>query len=78
MKHALISPNEPRENGYRVAEVVDQTFEVNPTLFWVECVDDIVADVYYYDPATQQIVLIPVPPPPPEPEQPTATGAQEL
>ena len=78
MKHALISPNEPRENGYRVAEVVDQAFEVAPPLFWVECADDVVADVYYYDPATQQIVLIPVPEPEPEPEQPVTTGAQDL
>jgi hypothetical protein len=80
MKQALISPNEPRENGYRVAEVVEQPFEVNPVLFWVECADDVVADVYYYDPATQQIVLVPVPEPEPVPElvQPTTTGAQEL
>jgi hypothetical protein len=78
MKYALISSNEPRENGYRVAEVVDQTFKVNPILFWVDCADEVVADVYYYDPVTQEIILIPVPPPPPEPVQPTATGAQEL
>jgi hypothetical protein len=77
MKQALISPNEPRENGYRVAEVVAQSFEVAPPLFWVECADDVVADVYYYDPVTEQIVLIPVPEPV-EPVQPTTTGAQEL
>ena len=75
MKQALISPNEPRENGYRVAEVASQSFQVAAPLFWVACADDVQADVYFYDPATQQFVLIPVP----EPEnQPTVAGAQTL
>jgi hypothetical protein len=56
-KEALISPNEPRETGYRVAQVVDQyqTFEVGQPLFWVECADDVIADQFWYNPQTQTI-----------------------
>lgn len=66
MKEALISPNEPRETGYRVAQVVDQyqTFEVGQPLFWVECADDVVADQFWYNPDNQLIVPFPPPPPP--------------
>lgn len=53
--YALISPNEPRETGYRVAQVSETTFEIAPPLFWVECADDVVADQYWYDPTDQQI-----------------------
>ena len=56
-KEALISPNEPVETGYRVAQVVDQyqTFEVGQPLFWVECADNVVADQFWYNPQTQTI-----------------------
>ena len=38
------------EDTQRVAEVVadDSTFEVNPSLIWVDCPDDCVADTWYY------------------------------
>jgi len=64
-KQALISPNEPRESGYRVAQVVPdgQTFNVGEPLFWTPCADDVVADQFWYDPSTQLIV-----PNPPAPE----------
>lgn len=77
MKNALISPLEPRETGYRVAEVVDTPFEVAPPLFWVECADDIVADVYWYDPSNGTFALVPEPEPV-TPTQPTVDGAQTL
>ena len=76
MKEALISPNEPRETGYRVAEVCDVSFEVAPPLFWVACADDVVADEYWYDPTNQTIK--PIPQPEPAPDQPITTGAQTL
>jgi hypothetical protein len=60
MKNALISPIEPRETGYRVAEVVDQTFEVAQPLFWTPCTDDIVADQFWYDPTDQLIKPFPI------------------
>jgi hypothetical protein len=64
MKEALISPKEPRESGYRVAEVVNegQTFEVGGC-FWILCADDVVADQFWYDPTDELIkpnpILIP-------------------
>ena len=62
MKEALISPSEPRETGYRVAQVVDQyqTFEVGQPLFWVECADNVVADQFWYDPSDQLIKANPI------------------
>lgn len=64
---ALISPNETRETGYRVAQVEPdaQIFEVAQPLFWVSCADDVVADQFWYDPETQTIK--PMPQPDPEP-----------
>ena len=60
MKEALISPNEPRETGYRVAEVVDQgqTFEVGGC-FWTPCADDVLADQFWYDPNNETIKPFP-------------------
>lgn len=45
---ALISPTEPRESGFRVAEVSAQDFPVSDPLFWVDCPDTIVADEFWY------------------------------
>ena len=61
MKEALISPTEPRETGYRVAQVVDQyeTFEVGG-LFWTPCADDVVADQFWYDPSDKLIKPFPI------------------
>lgn len=62
MKEALISPNEPRETGYRVAQIVDkgQTFEVAPPLFWTSCADDVVQDQFWYDPSDELIKPFPI------------------
>ena len=61
MKKALISTIEPREAGYRVAEVVDQaqTFPVSNEMFWTDCADDVVQDQFWYDPTDQTIKAIP-------------------
>jgi hypothetical protein len=66
---ALIAPLEPRESGYRVAEVEpdNKVFEVAQPLFWVDCADDVVADYFWYDPQDQTIKPIPQPEPEPEP-----------
>jgi hypothetical protein len=61
MKQALISPNEPRETGYRVAQVETQSFEIASPMFWVECADDVVADSFWYDPSDDTIKPIPQP-----------------
>lgn len=60
---ALISTFEPRETGYRVAEVLEDNliFDVAPDLFWTDCADDVVADEFFYNPETSQILPIPKP-----------------
>jgi hypothetical protein len=59
---ALISKLEPRETGYRVAQVVtdNSIFPVaEPDLFWVSCANDVVQDKFWYDPSDQTINAIP-------------------
>lgn len=72
---ALISPIEPRQTGYRVAQVSEQEFLVAEPLFWINCSDEIVADQYWYDPVDQTIKLLPETVPQ---SQPISTGAQDL
>lgn len=64
---ALISPIEPRETGYRVAQVEVNQFDVAQPLFWVNCSSNIKADQFWYDPADQTIKPIPQPEPTVEP-----------
>ena len=57
---ALISPNEKRDNGYRVAQVAedDQTFDVAPPMFWMDCAFNVLADQWYFDTTERKIKLI--------------------
>lgn len=72
---ALIATNEPRETGYRVAQVESQeTFHADMPLFWVDCSDEIVADRYWFNPENNQFVKFPEP----ETQQPQTTGTQDL
>jgi hypothetical protein len=64
-------------NSARICEVSDTTFEVNPSLIWVDCADNVVADQYYYDKETQTIKLVENAPAP-EVVQPTTEGTQTL
>ena len=71
MKKALISPQEQINNfdgtnGYRVAQVEppENIFDVAGELYWVDCVDDVVADQYYFDTTENIIKPVPVPPAP--------------
>jgi len=61
-KKALISTVEPRESGYRVAQVEDAAniFETSPELIWVDCADDVVADQFWYDPQDKLIKANPI------------------
>ena len=79
-KKALISTVEPRESGYRVAQVEDAAniFETSPELIWVDCADNVVADQFWYDPQDNQIKPTPVSPTQADPIQPTVQGAQTL
>jgi hypothetical protein len=52
---ALVSPNEPRidyqgNTGCRIAQVEsdDKVFDVAPPLFWSDCPNDCVPDVWWY------------------------------
>lgn len=45
-------------NSCRVAEVCDAEFEVATPLFWVDCSDNIVANQFYFNIATNQILPI--------------------
>jgi hypothetical protein len=52
MKKALISPNEvvtayDGTTGQRVAETAAAEFEVAPPLFWLNCPDECVADLWF-------------------------------
>ena len=52
MKYTLVCKNEPREQGYRAADVVDSIpYEPAPEHMWVECPDDFLADSKWFDPA---------------------------
>mgnify|MGYP003654775030 CR=1 FL=1 len=69
MKKALISPNEKvydyEDNylGERIAEVSDNEFPVASPLYWIDCDDNVTAELYYFDPTTDLCELIPQPPP---------------
>ena len=58
MKHALICPNEPILNGYRVAQVETEIFPVGDPTYWMECDDAVVADLWYFNNDTKQIELV--------------------
>jgi len=75
MKKALISPNEACEAGYRVAEVHDTGFDVASPLFWIEVLDSVLPENFWFDPIEK--VLKPVPEPLPV-TQPLSQGAQTL
>jgi hypothetical protein len=62
-------------NSCRVAEVEQAEFEVAPPLFWVDCADDIVADQFYFDTVTDEILPV-VNVPKPVLEQPESSGLQ--
>jgi hypothetical protein len=62
MKKALISPIEPAQAGYRVAQVeeVESIFPVADPLFWIDCDNQVVADQYWFDPSDSTLKEIPV------------------
>lgn len=84
---ALISSIEPRETGYRVAQVEqdENIFPVaEPAMFWVNFPPNldpslVPYDKYWYNPADQTISEIPLPPVvPPSAAQNQATAIQLL
>lgn len=82
MKHALISPLEAVENGYRIVQVEEQEFPVCPPLFWVAYTggEDIFMELFdpvdqTIKPRTQEVPLGEISP---ADEQPNVSGAQNL
>ena len=71
---ALICPNEPVRNGYRIAQVEpdNNIFSVAEPLYWLNCNDDVVADQWYYDVLERTIKEVP------KTTQPNTTGSQTL
>lgn len=74
MKKALVSPQEKRTDyegnvGERIAQVEQNSFEVAAPLFWVDCSDDCVADVWWYYNGTCSVM--------PQPPEPTPEPAPE-
>ena len=66
MKKALISPNEPitvvlGNTGFRICETSETAFDVVEPLYWMDCEDYVVADVYYYDTEQNLILEKPIP-----------------
>ena len=64
---ALVSPQEKRTDyegnvGDRIAQVEQNEFPVAAPLFWTDCPDDCVADVWWYYSGTCEVM-----PTPPEP-----------
>lgn len=84
MRKALVSPMEPivdREgnDGFRVAHVVDESYEVASPLFWVDCPDECVQDFWgYVDNKLVDISPVPVEDPPATPPPPVIDTHIEL
>lgn len=75
MKYALICPNQPVASGFRVADIVESKFEVASPLFWVACVEEVQADLYWYNPEDASINAMLAPA---DTLQPLSEGAQTL
>jgi hypothetical protein len=81
MKYTLVCKNEPREQGYRCADVVDTIpFEPAPEHMWVECADDFLADSKWFDPSDNTFKDFPTPlsVDPKTEDQPITSGTQEI
>jgi hypothetical protein len=70
-------------DSWRVAQVQEDSFEVAPPLFWTDCANDVVADEWYYQTSTGNILPVPAIPPIPDNipsanSQPVVSGAQTI
>jgi hypothetical protein len=75
---ALITPNEIRKQGYRVAQVEQQEFDVALPLFWVDCDDTIVADKFWFDPTDNSFKETPIIQDTKTIDQPVTEGTQTI
>ena len=60
-------PSQPSSEFYpnsaRICQVQEESFPVAEPQFWVDCLDTVVADHYWYDMVTKQINLVEDTPP---------------
>jgi hypothetical protein len=58
MKYALVCPNEPVLDGYRIAEVQDAIpWEAALPTYWAECTDEVNHNTWYFKDG--QIIEVP-------------------
>jgi len=61
MKYVLVCKNEPREQGYRCADIFDTIpWDAAPEHMWIECPDDFVADSKWFDPTDNTFKDFPI------------------
>lgn len=77
---ALISTIEPRETGYRVAQVEQDgnIFPLAEGMFWADCDESIIADQFWYDPSDRLFKPVPSPQTVVGENQPAVNGAETL
>jgi hypothetical protein len=80
MKKALVCPNEPVENGYRIAQVelAENIFDVADPMYWFDCNDDVAADLWYFNVTENLIKEVPKPIRIAATNQPITTGSQTI
>ena len=77
MKYALVCKNETKEQGYRVAEIVDTIpYEPAPDHMWIECSNDLKADIKWFDPSDNTFKTFPNQQA--SADQPTTSGTQTI
>lgn len=59
---ALISANEARADGVRVAQVSAASFDVASPLYWVDCPVGVKSETHYFKPSTATFPLLPIEP----------------
>jgi hypothetical protein len=67
-------------NSARVCQIeLDANiFAVAEPLFWYDCSDQTIPDIYYFDMVSQQFILVPPSAPMPNEDQPNVVGAQTI
>lgn len=57
---ALIDPTTSIQNGVRVAQTSEKSFDICTPFYWVVCPENIIADEFFYDEETGQFNPVPV------------------
>ena len=70
-KKALISKIEPRESGYRIVQIENESdiYTMSEDFFWIDCEENINPTDFWFDPKDNSFKHIPII----EPSKPTLT-----